>query len=305
MVEPTPTTRRKRVAKSARKVSDPRSDSTIKALRRGLQILETIGDAKRLRLTSIADRMRIHLSTAHHMVKTLHQSGYLVQDENREYRLSARVFKLAASAWDADRLGHFAAASVAELALATGQTSHFAVFDRGEAVIVLSRFEGNGSANLVERVGAARPFHCTALGKILMAYQPVQIQDHYLSNPLKVFTPKTIVKPDRLRDMLRQRRADGYAMDDEEYMEGTRCIAAPIFNYAGEVAAAIAVHGNVWSVSHQRVPELVRAVKAKAAALSLDLGYVGGESATAGPMTLAGTRKHQARLRKPVRRGKR
>ena len=295
---------REPAARDSRKSVGTRSVGTINALRRGLQMLETIGDAGRLRLTLIADRMQLNLSTAHHMVKTLHEFGYLVQDENREYRLSPRVFKLAASAWDADQLGHAAVSAVAELALVTGETSHVAVFDRGDAVIILSRIEGNGSANLVERVGAARGFHCTALGKVLMAYQPEEVQNHHLAGPLKVFTRKTVTNPNRLRDALRLAREQGYAMDDEEYTIGTRCIAAPVFNYSGMVAAAIAVHGNLWSITDQRIPELVRIVREKAAQLSAELGFMTAQSIATRQKPRkrrAGTRKSVRKVRKATR----
>jgi DNA-binding IclR family transcriptional regulator len=264
----------------------------IKALARGLELLEAISDAGgKMRLTPLAKKMGLHLSTAHHLVKTLHQLGYLLRDDNHEYRLSGRVFKLAEMAWHADRLGLLAAGPLAELALKTHESTHLAIFDRSDAIIVMSKFEGTGSPGLVERVGAVRPFYCTALGKILLAYQPEVVQEHYLTTtPFKAITPKTVTSQAHIRDELRRARLQGYAIDDEEFTMATRCIAAPVFNYSGTAIAAIAVAGTIWNITDERVPALIKATCDVAARISVDLGYDAAER-LAGPSVVVSPRR--------------
>jgi DNA-binding IclR family transcriptional regulator len=261
--------------RAADKAKDRSSFGTIKALSRGLELLEAISDAGgKMRLTPLAKHMGLHLSTVHHLVKTLHQLGYLLRDENHEYRLSGRVFKLAEVAWHADRLGHLAVGPLSELALKTHETTHLAIFDRSDAIIVMSKFEGTGSSSLVERVGAVRPFYCTALGKVLLAHQPEVVQEHYLTiTPLKPVSPKTVTAEAVIREELRRARLQGYAIDDEEFTLATRCIAAPVFNYSGTAIAAIAVAGNIWNVTDERMPALIKATCDMAARISADLGY--------------------------------
>jgi IclR family acetate operon transcriptional repressor len=67
----------------------------------------------------------------------------------------------------------------------------------------------------------------------------------------------------------------GYAVDNEEYEEGLRCIAAPVHDHTGEVAGAIGIAGPTFRVTGARLPALSREVRRAAAELSAALGYRG------------------------------
>jgi DNA-binding IclR family transcriptional regulator len=72
---------------------------------------------------------------------------------------------------------------------------------------------------------------------------------------------------------LRAVRKRGYAIDEGEHQPGVRCIAAPVYNAAGRVFAAVSVTGPKERVTLERVPELAEYVVATAAHLSRQLGY--------------------------------
>ena len=249
---------------------------TVQALRRGLRVLDVLaGQGGRLVLTEIARQLRMHPSTTHHLVKTLQAAGYVTQDpKTREYRLAAHVFELAAVAWNEDSLATLAAPLVTGLALKTGETAHLAVLD-WRAVVVIRKVDAEGPWRLSERVGTPRPVHCTALGKTLLAFQSEDVTSSYLRGiQLKSFTPRTISQPARLRAELKRTRRQGYALDDEEFMAGVRCLAAPVFNFSGTLAAALGISGPSWRLTPARVPDLATAVREMAERMSRELGFL-------------------------------
>jgi DNA-binding IclR family transcriptional regulator len=212
----------------------------------------------------------------------------LTQDDaDRKYRVGTKAFQIAASAWNETRLATFAAPILGEVAQRTGETSFLALFARGELVVV-DKVEGGGPIHVTERVGAPRPAYCTAIGKILLAFfSEKQLSVFLAKNRLRPFTPKTIVSASLLRRELTRIREQGYAVDDEEFMIGVRCVAAPLRNFTGNVVAAIAISGPAWQMTPDRISDHADYLKPVAHRLSQQLGYraqhdgIAGRSETA------------------------
>ena len=166
-----------------------------------------------------------------------------------------------------------AAPLLAELARETGETSHLAILERGE-VIVISKIDGSGPVRLTDRVGYPRPAHCTAIGKVLLAHLPDAERSTFLqTSQLRPLTAKTITAAAILEQELERVRRQEYAFDDEEFAQGIRCLAAPVRNFTGEVVAAMGISGPVWRVSLDRVAELTEVVKLMGLRLSQQLGH--------------------------------
>jgi DNA-binding IclR family transcriptional regulator len=257
----------------ARRTGHP--SGTVQALRRGLRVLDVLAAHRgRLLLTEMARQLKMHPSTTHHLVKTLQAAGYVTQDgKTKEYRLSAHVFELSAVALNEDSMATLGEPHVAGLALKTGETAHLAVLD-WRAVVVIRKVDAEGPWRFSERVGTPRPVHCTALGKTLLAFQHEAVTSRSLRGiPLKPFTPRTIVRSSGLQEELRRTRAQGYAVDDEEFVPGLRCVAAPVFNFSGSVAAALGISGPSWRLTSARVPELASTVRELAERMSRELGF--------------------------------
>jgi IclR family KDG regulon transcriptional repressor len=225
-------------------------------------------------VAEIARETGLHASTTFHLLRTLVALGYVSQeDDSRKYRLGPKVFQLGAAAWSENHLAEIAAPLLAELARRTGETSHLAVRHRDE-IITISKIDGSSPVQLSERVGSPRPAHCTAIGKVLLAWLPDAERKAFLAQArLEPRTPKTITSIPQFEQELVKVRAQGYAFDDEEFTQGIRCIASPVRNFSGRVAAALGISAPVWRVSLDRVAELTNVVKATGAALSWQLGY--------------------------------
>jgi DNA-binding IclR family transcriptional regulator len=255
----------------------------IQSLQRGLGILELIAkDGTGLTMAEVSRKIGLHTSTTFHLLRTLTSLGYLVQDETtREYRLGSKVFRLAASVLTEVQILNTSGPLLAEMAQQTGETSHLAIFEHGE-VIVIDKVDGSSPVRLSDRVGYPRPAHATAIGKVLLAHLPeAELKTFLGTHELKPMTPRTINAAPVLEQELVRVRDQGYAFDDEEFTQGIRCLAAPVRNFTGLVVAAVGISGPVWRVSLDRVAQLTEFVKAMGHRLSRELGY-GGDSANDG-----------------------
>jgi IclR family acetate operon transcriptional repressor len=111
------------------------------------------------------------------------------------------------------------------------------------------------------------------LGKVFLAYSEDGRQEELLSGPLNQFTPKTIVGKRDLRAEMTRIRSRGYAVDDEEYIEGVRCIAAPILNSQGLPVALIGISGPKTRICGSRVKEYGEEIRQVSLEISKQFGY--------------------------------
>ena len=167
------------------------------------------------------------------------------------------------------------------LSLATGESSHFAIRS-GDDIVVLARTAGSGAFQLMDRVGAVRPAHCTALGKILLAaLDESQLEGLLARRPPAPFTARTITDREVLTAEIAAVRRNGIAYDDSEFNAEARCVAVPVRDFTGEIRGAIGISGAVWRLSLQALEEKARLVREAAgrmeAAFGCDPGRGSGE----------------------------
>jgi IclR family acetate operon transcriptional repressor len=231
---------------------------THQSLERGLRIVEVVASNGALTsLAEIARRTGLHRSTAHHLLRTLVDLGYLRQDfQSRGYELAAKVFHLTGRTWSPEQLGSIAEPLIAELARETGEGSSVAVYRDGVVQIVAKR-DADGPVRVVQNVGADRPIHATAVGKAIVAFLPSAELSGVLARlTFTGFTARTIVARPAFEAELQRIRASGVAIDDEEHIEGIRCIAAPIFAYNGQVVASICTVGSKVRMTRRKIRDL-------------------------------------------------
>jgi DNA-binding IclR family transcriptional regulator len=122
----------------------------------------------------------------------------------------------------------------------------------------------------------ARPAHCTALGKILLAAMASDQLERFLQHAeLQAFTPKSITDKDALRREIAEVRRTGMAIDDGEFDAELRCAALPVRNFSGQIVGAIGISGPVWRLSVQALQSRARAGRAIADRLSAEFGFTG------------------------------
>jgi IclR family KDG regulon transcriptional repressor len=246
----------------------------IQAIERAVAILNAFStDRPELGVTELADRLGLHKSTVHRFLVNL-ETGGLVERNPRtaRYRLGLRLFELGGLVLQQLNLWDEALPFLEGLVRDTGETGHLAVLDGGEAIYI-EKVEARRALRIPSAVGRGYPAHATNLGKVLLAYlPPEQVRAIVEERGLAAYTPNTIIDLARLEAELVRIRSCGYAVDNEEYDEGLRCIGAPIQDHTGHVVAALGIGGPVTRVTPGRVGELAELVMAAAKGLSRRLG---------------------------------
>jgi len=258
------------------KVRDPDKErGGVQSIARAFAIAEEIArNREGIGLAELSKRVGLHNSTTFHLVKTMVQLGYVSQlADSRKYRIGRRMFTLAAGALDEIELVSVATPILEKLTSATGEYSHFAIRS-GEQIVVVAKTAGTGIFQMVDRTGAVRPAHATALGKVLLSsLTPSQLERYLETCELRQFTAKTIVEKEALLRELEEVRRKGLAFDDGEFDPEARCVAVPVRDFTGRVAGAIGMSGPMWRLSLQALQEKSKYVREAAVDLSAELGF--------------------------------
>jgi IclR family transcriptional regulator, KDG regulon repressor len=232
------------------------------------------GQEEELGITAIATRLRLAKSTVHRLAATLTGAGFLEQNsENGKYRLGVALFELGALVRRRMDVAKEARPKLRELLERTGETVHLGIVDNG-SVLYLYEMESPRAIRMTAAVGGRAPLHCTAVGKVLLAFQPSAYVEQVIEAGLTAYTPKTVTKRDALVAMLDEVRSREHAVDDEESESGLRAIAAPVRNHSGAVVAALGVAAPVQRMSKKVLQSCVPSVMETARAVSARLGYV-------------------------------
>jgi len=152
------------------------------------------------------------------------------------------------------------------------ETCDLSIFDQGK-VFYIEVLRGDHALTISAAVGQRLPAHCTASGKLFLAYLPEPELNKTLNRPLTKYTENTITSPDELRKQLEQIYSQGYAVDYEEYEQGVCAIAAPIFNRKGSVIATIGSPSPISRMTPERIAQIAESFKKAARAISQRMGY--------------------------------
>lgn len=213
----------------------------VKSADRALVILELLAGG-RLRLSEIAERLRLPPSSVHGLLGTLVYRGFA------EFEPGSKTYRLGLKAWTVGQgyVGHrdivgLATPLMEQLAQATGETVQLSRLD-GLDNVYIAIAESPQPMKLVSAVGMRLPAYTSGLGKALLStLDDGELRRRLSGVTLRRFTSRTIVEvPELLAELARIRRL-GYATDEEEYVIGCRCVAMPIRDHAGEALAAMSV----------------------------------------------------------------
>lgn len=248
---------------------------SIQSVERALTILKFIGQANNSAgLTTISEAVGLSHSTTHNLLRTLKQSGFVMQYESAgKYSLGLILLELAKVIQDNLDLRPFAKVALSELTEKYDETTHLAVLSDDEVVYV-EKMESSKSIRLMSYVGKRNPAYCTGVGKALLSGLNDEKIDRLLRNKkLEPRTEKTITDPKKLKKELWQVAISGYALDQGEFEEGMHCVAAPVKNHLGHVVAAISISFPANRIDRFDKNEIIKDVMEKALSLSAQLGF--------------------------------
>ena len=190
----------------------------------------------------VSAKLKMAKSSTHDLMASLAQLGFLNKTEANRYRLGWRLVTLSETLLATTELRREARPVMEDLAAQYQETIHLAVLDDTQAVYV-DKLEGRQAVRVeLTSLGARLYAHCSALGKVLLAYSSeAEVKRIIQTAGLPSFTPNTITDEEELRQALAKIRKQGYAYDLEEILPDLCCVGAPIRNHTGQVIAAISM----------------------------------------------------------------
>lgn len=215
---------------------------TVDAVQTACDVVDALQTLDGSGVTELADHLGLSKATVHSHLATLRQNEYVIKD-GEVYRLSLRFLDLAEEV--RDRLGIYEIVQdeLDDLADETGEIAQFAVEEHGRAVY-LHKAMGENAVQTASRVGTREYLHCISLGKAILAHLPRErVEEIVERHGLPEQTENTITDRDALFDELDAIRERGYAFDNEEKIQGLRCVASPVHDVRGAVLGAVSVSG--------------------------------------------------------------
>lgn len=254
---------------------NPRRDSSrLSSVTTAIHLLKTFTqEDDELGISELAKRLGVAKSTVHRLAGTLLEEGLLQQNpENGRYRLGVGLFTLGSLVRARLDVTSESKHLLNELREQTQENVRLAVLER-QSVVFLHDFESPQTLRLRSGTGQLRPAFCTAEGLCLVSGLREPELTKFMTYSRTARTPKTIVEESELRARVKSVKRKGYAIEDEECDEGTRCIAAPIWNGDGRIVAAVGIAGPRVRIRKNLFPKLAPVVIEAGLRISERLGF--------------------------------
>jgi DNA-binding IclR family transcriptional regulator len=233
---------------------------------RAFSVLELVAD-RPLRASEIARGLGLSWATTHRVVSYLTEMGYLERDaRTRHYSVGVRSYSVGSSYLARLPLHHVCQPYLEAAATIAAATAQLVERDHRRSV-VLSVVEARQHHVPETTIGCNFPLHCGSKGHVLLAHADPAFVDDYLSRPLEVLTPWTIVDPEVLRERFAEVRAQGYAVTDRDTRLFSASVAAPIVSPADEVVASVTLVVHPTEL-HARRRQLIGVVQRTAEGIS-------------------------------------
>lgn len=253
----------------------PQRSNIVKSIVKAFDLLELLDKNNELGIGEISELLGWDKSTVHRIITTLKKKGYVNQNLlNHKYYNSIKLFEMGNNVVEKLGLRRQAQPYMEKLADQTRETVNLAILD-DKSVVYIDKIETPATIKVDLNIGKKLPVYCTGLGKTFLAYKlEDEVKELLRDVSFKKYTHKTVENIDELLLQLREIKAQGYTFDDEEYVEGLQCLAAPVMDYTNNVVAAVSVAVPKFRYEEgKKIFEYVQLVKDCAYKLSRELGY--------------------------------
>ncbi len=247
-------------------------DYRIAVLDRTLDVIEALAAATEpVGVTDIARAVGATKSAAWRILLNLETRGYASKDASAKYTLGPALFALVLRGGDRTRLVQLARPHLQWLNATFEETANLGVME-GDALLYIDIIESPHDLRMAARVGARDLLHATALGRAILAFLPEREQERVLAGPLEARTPRTIVDPARLRQLLADVRAGGISAEEGENEIAASCFGVPVFGPEGDVVAAISLSGPSGRMDRYEPGTIQAALRRAGQAVTLRIG---------------------------------
>jgi IclR family transcriptional regulator, acetate operon repressor len=248
----------------------------VQSLTRGLTLLEQLADSEGgISLTEISQRTSLAPSTAHRLLNTLADMGFVFQaPDSGLWYIGLKTYRVGcAFVSNRDFVGE-SHAYLRKLMEQSGETANLSIID-GTHVCFIAQVQCHEVMRMLVRLGSRLPAHASGSGKAILSALPEdELAIFFRESKLQKLTAKTTIDVDQLRLQFGAIRARGYSYDDEENALGLRCVAAPIYDEYSEPLGAISLAGPIARLSDERILKLGPLVAHTAREITEKLGGV-------------------------------
>lgn len=249
---------------------------TVQSVERAAALLRLLAaESEPMALTQLAGALGLAKGTAHGLLRTLHEVGFVDQVPGTgQYQISADLLHLGSTSLDLNELRSLSLNWVDTLAARTGEEARIAAYHGGQVVVAHHVFRAGPGTQVID-TGSVVSLHASALGKVLLAFNPGAARS-IVGEELDSLTFRTITERPQLVRALADVRDAGWAAAVEEFEPEMAGIAAPVRDRGGYVVASVGIDGPVMRICDGRLApraELVEQVVSVARAISLVLGH--------------------------------
>jgi DNA-binding IclR family transcriptional regulator len=244
-------------------------------IERTFSILDVLAQSTEdLSLADIEAKLNVNKSTSYRLVRTLERFHFAQKDFGTgKYRLGSKLLELGARALARFDLATVGRPYLERLTSHCGETANLGVL-RDREVVTIAVVDGRHVLRMSVTVGGKAPVHSSSLGKAILAYLPEREVDMIVpKRGLKAYTRNTITRRSELKAELALIRTRGFAIDEQEFEVGLKCIGAAVHDYSGRVVAAVSIAGAALRLNRKRTSALAPLVAQAASDFSASLGY--------------------------------
>ncbi|AMW08702.1 transcriptional regulator [Streptomyces qaidamensis] len=242
----------------------------MKSVTRSLRILEAVAQHQPVTVGELTKIFGLPKSTVQRTLVTLAEAGWLRANrrDTTRWEIGARVLAVRPAALQGSSLFAAAREPMVRLRDAVNETIHLSVPDALQCMVVVDRVDCGHAVRTFHTVGDTSPLHATATGRAVLAQLPKQDVEELIEQGLERYSDTTPADPDELRAELDRIRADGYAVNRNQYRPGVCAIAAPVLDEEGTPLATVAISMPDSRYDEDRLPEWGRLVAGTAAEIT-------------------------------------
>jgi DNA-binding IclR family transcriptional regulator len=232
------------------------------SLDRALAVLRCLGgNPSGLTLSEIAMELGLSGNFVYRVTQSLVAHGYVVRDAGKRFSIGAQMLALCQPVVDDVPLAEAALPALRWLSEQTGEAAHLGIIS-GHEGIVLERVIGRALIKFYVERGTRFPLHTSGPGKVMLAFMPEAERDAIIAEmKFERYQPWTISSRKDFLKCLDAARAQGFAVDAGEHLEGHHCLGAPILDAGGNAIASLWITGPSQRLSEERMTKLAPTVK--------------------------------------------
>lgn len=246
----------------------------IGSLEKGFKTLELLVTHGALSVSEAANLLGFNRSATHRFIATLKDMGYVVQDRDGKYRPTLRVYSLGQVVADRLESRDEAKRIMTQLNKIFDESVNLGCIE-GNELVVIDMIKSQQPLKYDLPIGSRGIAHTTSLGKAILALSDMETVENCWkkSQPLEKKTANTITSQDELYAELKNIKNQGFAIDEEEWVEGIRCIAVAIVDFTGQPVYAISISGPTFRMTKSVLLEMQKHLKEASFKLSTLLGF--------------------------------